>query len=151
MCRQGYRVSDGAVSPWHSQAGETARTLTRCKERPSDPAWHVTGSSPAPRGGGKGKKGEGWPWLSPPAGSGAERTTPLRAVQVGDSFRAGKNVPEKVLFPSCFPKTKEAALHCWKSRARAVLACYHPITRRPGSCPAPHPSSPHYGMRTASA
>lgn len=109
-----------------------------------------SGSSPAPCQGGKGEKGEGWLW-PPPARSGQRVRLLSEPVQVADSFRPGKNVPEKVSFPSCFPKTKEVALHCWKSRAQAVLACYHPITWRPGSCPAPHPWSLHYGMRTASA
>lgn len=99
------------------------------------------------RGSGKGGKGEGWPRPPPPPAA----ALGWEPVQVGGSFGPGKNVPEKVWPPSCFPKTKEAALHCWKSRARAVLPCYHPITRRPRGCPAPHPPGSRYGMRTASA
>lgn len=98
-------------------------------------------------GSGKGGKGEDWPRPPPPPAT----VLGWEPVQVGGSFRPGKNVPEKVWPPSCFPKTKEAALHCWKSRARAVLPCYHPITRRPRGCPAPHPPGSRYGMRTASA
>lgn len=131
LCRQDL-VFGGAVSPWHSQAGETARTPIRCKEWLSGPARQVTGSSPAPHGGGKGEKGEDWPRPPPPAANGAEGTAPLQAGASGGQLQAGQERARKGLVPLLFSQNKGSSLALLEvacSGCAGLLSSDNPATR----------------------
>lgn len=132
LCRQDQGVSSMAVSLQHGQAGDAAETPTRCQEWLSGPARQVTISSPAPRGGGKGEKGEGCPRPPPPAGSRAEGTAPLRAGASGGQLQAGPERARKGLVPLLFSQNKGSSLALLEvacSGCAALLSSDNPATQ----------------------
>lgn len=132
LCRQDQGVSGRAASPRHSQGGKTGRTPRRRKERPFGPAQQVTGSSPAPHGGGKGEKGEGWPRPPPPARSRAEGTAPLQAGASGGQLQARQERARKGLVPLLFSQNKGSSLALLEvacSGCAGLLSSDNPATR----------------------